>query len=214
MPSAVRTIDSTGDTRWQTAAPQTVHEGPGPRACDVVAHQRHRARAARSRHRRAGGRSRRRKLLTVSPAEATRSPSTRRPSRTSARELQKEAARRSAMLKQPVHKLYEGATEGGEVANALVDLKMKVEELDPGQFDFEPGWATRADRPAAVRGHAAQALLQPLRVVVDPARRDRARRCGTARRQLGARQHHAVRRPEGDARCSLPSSRKRSSSAS
>ena len=47
------------------------------------------------------------------------------------------------MLKQPVHKLYEGATEGGEVANALVDLKMKVEELDPGKFDFEPGWVTR-----------------------------------------------------------------------
>ena len=59
-------------------------------------------------------------------------------------ELQKEAARRSAMLKQPVHKLYENATEGGSVANALVDLKVKVEELDPGQFDFEPGWATRA----------------------------------------------------------------------
>ena len=38
----------------------------------------------------------------------------------------------------------EETNEGGEVANALVNLKMKVEELDPGKFDFEPGWATRA----------------------------------------------------------------------
>lgn len=58
-------------------------------------------------------------------------------------ELQKESGRRSAMLKQPVSKLYENATEGAPVANALVDLKMKVEELDPGQFDFESGWMTR-----------------------------------------------------------------------
>jgi len=59
-------------------------------------------------------------------------------------ELQKEAARRSQMLKQPIGKLYKDTNEGGEVANALVNLKLKVEELDPGKFDFEPGWATRA----------------------------------------------------------------------
>ena len=29
-------------------------------------------------------------------------------------------------------------------ANALVDHKLKVEELDPGKFDFEPGWFSRA----------------------------------------------------------------------
>jgi len=58
-------------------------------------------------------------------------------------ELQREAARRSQMLKEPVSKLYKNTTEGGEVANALVDLKMTVEELDPGKFDFEPGWLTR-----------------------------------------------------------------------
>jgi uncharacterized protein YaaN involved in tellurite resistance len=29
------------------------------------------------------------------------------------------------------------------VANALINLKMKVEELDPGKFDFEAGWLTR-----------------------------------------------------------------------
>jgi uncharacterized protein YaaN involved in tellurite resistance len=83
------------------------------------------------------------KLLTVDPAQADKVTVNREAIQNLGGDLQREAARRSAMLKQPVHKLYEGATEGGEVANALVDLKMKVEELDPGQFDFEPGWATR-----------------------------------------------------------------------
>jgi uncharacterized protein YaaN involved in tellurite resistance len=83
------------------------------------------------------------KLLTVSPAEVDKVAVNKEAIENLGAELQKEAARRSAMLKQPVHKLYEGATEGGEVANALVSLKMKVEELDPGQFDFQPGWTTR-----------------------------------------------------------------------
>ena len=83
------------------------------------------------------------KLLTVDPAQAEKVAVNKQAISNLGSELQREAARRSAMLRQPVHKLYEGATEGGEVANALVDLKMKVEELDPGQFDFEPGWTTR-----------------------------------------------------------------------
>jgi len=58
-------------------------------------------------------------------------------------QLQREAAHRSQMLKQPVAKLYERSEDGGEVANALVDLKVKVEELDPGKYDLEPGWLTR-----------------------------------------------------------------------
>ena len=57
--------------------------------------------------------------------------------------LQREAAHRSQMLKQPVAKLYERSEDGGEVANALVDLKVKVEELDPGKYDLEAGWFTR-----------------------------------------------------------------------
>ncbi|MEM1091141.1 MAG: toxic anion resistance protein, partial [Pseudomonadota bacterium] len=35
------------------------------------------------------------------------------------------------------------ADDGGEVANALVDLKLQVEELDPGKVDLEPGWFAR-----------------------------------------------------------------------
>jgi uncharacterized protein YaaN involved in tellurite resistance len=82
-------------------------------------------------------------LLSVDPASATSVGAQRQVFEKMGSELQREAARRSAMLKQPVEKLYQQATEGGDVANALVDLKMKVEELDPGQFDFEAGWVTR-----------------------------------------------------------------------
>ncbi|WP_419660821.1 toxic anion resistance family protein [Desulfosarcina variabilis str. Montpellier] len=56
---------------------------------------------------------------------------------------QKDAAHRSAMLKEPISKLAARGEDGGEVANALVNLKLKVEELDPGQFDFKAGWFSR-----------------------------------------------------------------------
>ncbi|BBO85310.1 KlaA protein [Desulfosarcina ovata subsp. sediminis] len=56
---------------------------------------------------------------------------------------QKEAAHRSAMLKDPISKLAARGEDGGEVANALVNLKMTVEDLDPGQFDFKAGWFSR-----------------------------------------------------------------------
>lgn len=84
------------------------------------------------------------KLMTVDPSQVERMSVNRQAIQNLGGDLQREAARRSAMLKQPVHKLYEGVTEGAPVANALVDLRMKVEELDPGKYDFEPGWATRA----------------------------------------------------------------------
>ena len=60
------------------------------------------------------------------------------------RSLQREAAHRSAMLQQPIRTLAKSGENGGPVANSLVDLKMKVEELDPAKFDFKPGWFTRA----------------------------------------------------------------------
>lgn len=58
--------------------------------------------------------------------------------------LQRESAHRSAMLKQPVAKLYKETEEGGQVGNALIDLKMTVEDLDPGKIDFEAGWFSRS----------------------------------------------------------------------
>jgi uncharacterized protein YaaN involved in tellurite resistance len=83
-------------------------------------------------------------LLATQPGDGNTISHNRQVLESMGSELQKEAARRSQMLKQPINKLYKDTNEGGEVANALVNLKLKVEELDPGQFDFEPGWATRA----------------------------------------------------------------------
>jgi len=57
--------------------------------------------------------------------------------------LQKEAARRSAMLKQPLSKMMKDSEEGGSVARSLIDLKMQVEDLDPAQVSLNAGWATR-----------------------------------------------------------------------
>jgi len=59
------------------------------------------------------------------------------------RHLQRDAAHRSAMLKQPIRELARNSEDGGSVANALVDLKAQIEDLDPNRFDFSPGWATR-----------------------------------------------------------------------
>jgi len=59
-------------------------------------------------------------------------------------EIQKRAAKQSEMLRQPVKNLSQKADDGGDVANALISLKVKVEELDPAQFNFEPGWFSRA----------------------------------------------------------------------
>lgn len=58
-------------------------------------------------------------------------------------DLQKEAARRSAMLKQPISKLMADSEEGGQVATSLIDLKTEVEELDPARADLDAGFATR-----------------------------------------------------------------------
>jgi uncharacterized protein YaaN involved in tellurite resistance len=57
--------------------------------------------------------------------------------------LQKEAARRSAMLQQPLSKMMQDSEEGGTVARSLIDLKMQVEDLDPAQINLDAGWATR-----------------------------------------------------------------------
>ena len=59
------------------------------------------------------------------------------------RELQRKAGRQSKMLQQPIKDLSKHGEDGGPVANALVELKMEVEELDPNRFDFSAGWVTR-----------------------------------------------------------------------
>jgi uncharacterized protein YaaN involved in tellurite resistance len=59
------------------------------------------------------------------------------------RTLQREAAHRSGMLKQPIKDLAKHSEDGGPVAKALIDLKLRVEDLDPNRFDFSPGWFAR-----------------------------------------------------------------------
>jgi uncharacterized protein YaaN involved in tellurite resistance len=56
---------------------------------------------------------------------------------------QHRAGQFSRMLDEPIHTLIKRGEDGGPVANALVELKMNVEELDPARFDFEAGWFSR-----------------------------------------------------------------------
>jgi uncharacterized protein YaaN involved in tellurite resistance len=58
-------------------------------------------------------------------------------------ELQKQAAKKSEILKQQIGKIAKDEGDGGEVANSLVDLKLQVEDLDPARFDLDPGWFSR-----------------------------------------------------------------------
>ncbi|SMF57306.1 toxic anion resistance protein [Pseudobacteriovorax antillogorgiicola] len=58
-------------------------------------------------------------------------------------ELQKQAAKQSAMLKQPLNTIKHRSEDGGDVAKALIDLKVQVEDLDPARFDFDAGFVTR-----------------------------------------------------------------------
>jgi len=58
-------------------------------------------------------------------------------------ELQKQAAKKSEILKQQIGKLAKDEGDGGEVAKSLVDLKLQVEDLDPARFDLDPGWFSR-----------------------------------------------------------------------
>ena len=58
-------------------------------------------------------------------------------------DLQREAAACSEKLKDPVSKLAQRGAEGGEVANALVQLRDQVEALDPPRFDVKRGFLTR-----------------------------------------------------------------------
>ena len=59
------------------------------------------------------------------------------------RPLQQETARRSEMLRTPLHELAGHADDGGPVASSLLELRHEVESLDPARFNLEPGWAMR-----------------------------------------------------------------------
>lgn len=59
-------------------------------------------------------------------------------------DLQRRSAHKSKMLQEPVKKLMQRGDDKGDVGNAMLQLRMEVEEIDPAKFDFEPGWITRS----------------------------------------------------------------------
>jgi uncharacterized protein YaaN involved in tellurite resistance len=59
-------------------------------------------------------------------------------------EVQRQAAHRSAMLQAPIRKLAHQGDEGGPVARALVNLRGKMQDLDPNRFDFSTSGLARA----------------------------------------------------------------------
>lgn len=83
------------------------------------------------------------RILATSPADQEARQRTTAAIEAMGGHLQTEAARRSGMLKEPLGKLSERSEDGGQVANALIDLKVQVEDLDPGKMDLEAGWFTR-----------------------------------------------------------------------
>ncbi|MDJ0655907.1 MAG: toxic anion resistance protein [Xanthomonadales bacterium] len=82
------------------------------------------------------------RLLKMDPA-GNEAQSAKQAIETMGLDLQEAASNRSAMLQEPIKKIAGRADDGGEVAIALIDLKVKVEELDPGKVDLEAGWLTR-----------------------------------------------------------------------
>ena len=55
-------------------------------------------------------------------------------------ELQQQSAVKNKMLQAPVRELLQHSEDGGEVANALLQLQEQVEELDPNQYNLVTGW--------------------------------------------------------------------------
>ncbi|ABI56867.1 toxic anion resistance protein [Alkalilimnicola ehrlichii MLHE-1] len=58
-------------------------------------------------------------------------------------EVQRQAARRSAMLQEPIRKLAHQGEEGGPVARTLLDLRQQMSALDPRGRDLAPGLLDR-----------------------------------------------------------------------
>ena len=82
---------------------------------------------------------------------------------------------------------------------SLSDLRIEVEKLDPSGLDTDAGLVQPVGRQDPRRRHPAQAVLHALRELPDPDRLDRAV-VGEGPRPAQARQRHARRRPEADAR--------------
>ena len=82
-------------------------------------------------------------LLSMDPKDVTARKEKSEAVEYMGREVQRRAAGESHLLQEPVKKLAKAGEDGGPLAKDLINLKLKVEELDPGKFDFEPGWLSR-----------------------------------------------------------------------
>jgi uncharacterized protein YaaN involved in tellurite resistance len=49
----------------------------------------------------------------------------------------------SKSLEGPIANMINENSESAKIGKGLIDLKVKVEEINPGKFDFEPGWFGR-----------------------------------------------------------------------
>ncbi|MGY6564600.1 MAG: toxic anion resistance protein [Halomonadaceae bacterium] len=85
-------------------------------------------------------------LLETNPDDRQARDEARNAIENMSRKLQVEAARKSAMLNEPIRTLSQRAEDGGPVANALMDLKVQVESLDPARHDLSPNWFGRLAR--------------------------------------------------------------------
>lgn len=83
------------------------------------------------------------RLMAIDPADESSKEASRQAVEGMGRDLQKGAATKSRMLQAPIRELSQNAEDGGPVANALVDLRVEVEKLDPASVDLSPGWVTR-----------------------------------------------------------------------
>lgn len=83
------------------------------------------------------------RILNTNPSDHAASSGVKEAIEAMGVQVQRDAARRSEMLKQPIAALSQRGEDGGEVANSLVDLKMQVEELDPSGLTLEAGWLSR-----------------------------------------------------------------------
>jgi uncharacterized protein YaaN involved in tellurite resistance len=83
------------------------------------------------------------KLIALDGNQAEQREQARAAVESMAIEVQREAAHRSAMLKEPLRDLSTRAEDGGEVAVSLVGLREQIEELDPAELNFDQGWFGR-----------------------------------------------------------------------
>ncbi|MCJ9430070.1 toxic anion resistance protein [Kordiimonas marina] len=59
-------------------------------------------------------------------------------------ELQRQSANQNRLLQEPIRNLSQAGSDGGPVANALIDLKTQVDDLNPTHMDFSVSSLARA----------------------------------------------------------------------